>query len=126
MAFLATEGSDISLRIAPADGSAPLDGGGPGGIVREGTPLYFTWEDATRILVHIGVGSDAFAGEIDLKGASVGPSIPGTGDFRAAAVSGDGSHLAYAGGEAAGRRDRARIARRVEPAADARVRAGRP
>ena len=101
VAFLATEPAGISLRVAPADGSAPLDGGADGGIIREGAPLYFAWEDASRLLVHVGVGSDAFVGEVDLKGAPVGPVLPGTGDFRAAGASSDGRYLAYARGDPA-------------------------
>jgi len=101
VAFLATEPAGISLRVAPADGSAPLDGGGDAGIVREGAPLYYAWEDKGRMLAHVGVGSDAFVGEVDLKGAPFGPVLPGTGDFRAAGASADGRYLAYAQGDSA-------------------------
>jgi WD40 repeat protein len=93
--FLASEPVGISLRIAPADGSAPLDGSGPRAIIRRGQPLYFDWVKADRLLLHVGIGPEAFVGEVGLDGASVRPALPGTGDFRAASVSRDGRYLAY-------------------------------
>lgn len=96
LAFLATEPVGISLRIAPADGSAPLDGSGPGAVLREGAPLYFDWEGADRLLLHVGNGQAAFVGEVGLDGTAVAPAVSGTGDFRSASVSGDGRYLAYA------------------------------
>jgi len=95
LAFLASEPDGLSLRIAPADGSAPLDGSSPGAIIRRGAPLYFDWEGADRLLLHVGSGSSAFVGEVNLDGASVAPAIPGTGDFRAASASHDGRYVAY-------------------------------
>jgi WD40 repeat protein len=95
VAFLATEATEISLRIAPADGSAPVDGSGPNSIIRTGAPLYFDWVKADRLLLHVGLGSEAFVGEVGLDGASVRPALPGTGEFRAASVSRDGRYLAY-------------------------------
>jgi len=93
--FLATEPGSISLRIAPADGGAPLDGSGPGSIVRTGAPLYFDWVDADRLLLHVGLGAGAFAGEVGPDGAPVEQSLPGTGIFRSASVGRDGRYLAY-------------------------------
>jgi dipeptidyl aminopeptidase/acylaminoacyl peptidase len=95
VAFLATEPAGLSLRIAPANGAAPLDGSGPGAIIRRGAPLYFDWEGADRLLLHVGTGSSAFVGEVGLDGASVAPAVPGTGDFRSASASRDGRYLAY-------------------------------
>ncbi|HMC03544.1 MAG TPA: hypothetical protein VKI23_05415 [Cellulomonadaceae bacterium] len=95
VAFLATESVGLSLRIAPANGSAPLDGGGPGAIIRRGAPLYFDWEGADRLLLHVGTGASGFVGEVGLDGASVAPAVAGTGDFRAASASRDGRYLAY-------------------------------
>ena len=96
VAFLATETAGISLRIAPADGTAPLDGSGPGAIIRRGTPLYFDWEAADRLLLHVGTGSGGFVGEVGLDGAPVAPAVGGTGDFRAASASRDGRYVAFA------------------------------
>ena len=95
LAFLATEPAGISLRIAPADGSAPLDGSSPGSVIRRGAPLYFAWEGADRLLLHVGSGSGAFVGEVGLDGTAVAPTIPGSGNFRSASVSRDGLFLAY-------------------------------
>lgn len=95
VAFLATESVGLSLRIAPANGTAPLDGSGPGAIIRRGAPLYFDWEGADRLLLHVGTGASGFVGEVGLDGASVAPAVAGTGDFRAASASRDGRYLAY-------------------------------
>ena len=95
VSFLATEPAELSLRIAPADGSAPLDGSGPGAIIRRGAPLYFDWEDADRLLLHVGTGSSSFVGDVGLDGSPVAPAIDGRGDFRAPSASDDGRYLAY-------------------------------
>jgi hypothetical protein len=95
VSFLATEDATLSLRVAPADGSAPLDGSGPGSLVRTGSPLYFDWISADRLLAHIGGGVDAFLGEIDRQGASVTPPIVGPGLFRPFVVSSDGRSIGY-------------------------------
>jgi dipeptidyl aminopeptidase/acylaminoacyl peptidase len=94
IAFLADEAVGISLRIANVDGSAPLDGPAHDGILRTGTPLYFQWDGATRLFLHVGAGTGAFVGEVGLDGALAGTTMPGVGDFRAAAASGDGRYLA--------------------------------
>ena len=95
VAFLATEANEISLRIAPADGSAPLDGSGPGGLIRTGAPLYYDWIDNERLLVHVGTGSAAFTGEIGLDGKPLKATLPGTGNFRSPSRSPDGRYQAY-------------------------------
>jgi TolB protein len=89
VSYLANEDGDLSMRIAPADGSGPLDGGGPGAKVRAGSPLYYDWIGQDRALVHIGLGADAFLGEIGLDGREAAPTLEGTGDFRSAIVSHD-------------------------------------
>jgi TolB protein len=93
--FLAGEPVGISLRVAPADGSGPLDGGGTAAAIRRGQPLYFDWVDARRLLVHVNLGSDAFTGEVGLDGAPLEPSLDGSGLFRSASLSRDGSWVAY-------------------------------
>ena len=95
LAFLASEPVGLSLRIAPADGSAPLDGSGPGAIIRRGAPLYFDWVGADRLLLHVGSGASGFVGEVYVDGAAIAPAVAGTGDFRTASVSRDGQYLAY-------------------------------
>lgn len=96
VAFLATESAGISLRIAPADGTAPLDGSAKGALIRQGAPLYFAWEDASRLLIHVGTGTSGFVGEVGLDGTSLTPTLAGTGDFRAASASHDGRYFAFA------------------------------
>jgi len=95
LSFLANEPVGFSLRVAPADGSGPVDGSGPGAIIRQGAPLYFDWQGADRLLLHVGSGSSAFVGEVGLDGASVAPAAVRPGDFRAASSSRDGTYSAY-------------------------------
>src|SRR6266540_5233267 len=54
VSFLADEGAGLSLRTAPADGSAPLDGSAPGSVIRRGQPLYYDWIGRDRLLMHVG------------------------------------------------------------------------
>jgi TolB protein len=95
VAFLATESAALSLRLAPADGSAPIDGSAPGAVIRRGAPLYFDWEGADRLLLHVGTGPSAFVGEVGLDGSPAAPAVAGTGDFRAASASHDDRYVAY-------------------------------
>jgi hypothetical protein len=95
VSFLASEAGDLSLRVAPADGSAPLDGSGPGAIVRSGNPFYFDWIERDRLVAHIGIGPDAVLGEIGLDGKSAGPALGSPGDFRSAIVSDDQKSIAF-------------------------------
>jgi TolB protein len=97
VSFLATEPDGISLRVAPADGSAPLDGG-PGTVIRQGSPLYFDWIAADRLVLHVGNGPAGFLGEVGPDGAAAGPTLVGTGDFRPAVSDVNGRFLAYARG----------------------------
>jgi dipeptidyl aminopeptidase/acylaminoacyl peptidase len=95
VSFLASEAGDLSLRIAPADGSAPLDGSGPGAIVRSGNPFYYDWIARDRLVAHIGVGPDAVLDEIGLDGKSAGLALGSPGDFRSAVASRDRTSIAF-------------------------------
>ena len=93
--FLATEGTDLALHLAPADGSAPLDGSGPGSVVRSGNPFYYDWVADDRLIAHIGAGPDGFVGQVGLDGKSSAP-IEGTpADFRPPVVSHDRKSIAF-------------------------------
>lgn len=95
VSFLATEGDELSLRLAPADASAPLDGSGPGAKVHSGNPFYYDWIGEDRLLAHIGVGPEAFLGEMGLDGTATGDGLGPAGDFRPAVVNGDATSIAY-------------------------------
>jgi TolB protein len=95
VSFLASEAGELSLRVAPADGSAPLDGSGPGAVVRSGNPFYYDWIERDRLVAHIGVGPEAVLGEIGLDGKSAGPALGRPGDFRSAVVSSDHKSIGY-------------------------------
>ncbi|MEO5940896.1 MAG: hypothetical protein ABIZ72_07915 [Candidatus Limnocylindrales bacterium] len=99
VSFLATEGGDISLRVVPDDGSAPLDGSAPGGLIRRGAPLYFDWIAADRLLLHVGLGPDAFTGEVGLDGSAAAPGLTAEGEFRPAVVGADGRYQAFVRGQ---------------------------
>lgn len=96
--FLATETDVLSLRIAPSDGSAPLDGSGPGAKIRTGNPLYYDWIGRDRLLAHIGTGPDAFLGEIGLDGEAAATGIDEPGEFRSAVVNRDATSIAFVRG----------------------------
>jgi len=95
VSFLASEAGGLSLRIAPADGSGPLDGSGPGSLVRSGNPFYYDWIGRDRLVAHIGVGPEAVLGEIGLDGKAAGPALSTPGDFRSAVVSHDRTSIAF-------------------------------
>jgi len=96
LSFLANEPNEVSLRIAPTDGGAPVDGSGPGAIIRKGAPLYFDWIGTDRMLLHVGTGPTAFLGEVGLDGTPAASTLASPGDFRPAVVSRDSRYLAYA------------------------------
>jgi TolB protein len=102
VSFLATEADALSLRLAPADGSAPLDGSGPGTLVRSGNPFYYDWIGRDRLFAHIGVGTDAFLGEIGRDGDVAGAALETPGDFRSAVVSRDQTTVAFVRGAPGG------------------------
>ena len=98
VSFLATEADALSLRLAPSDGSAPLDGTGPGAKIRTGNPLYYDWIGRDRLLAHIGTGPEAFLGEIGLDGDAVGAGLREPGEFRSAVVNREGTSIAFVRG----------------------------
>jgi TolB protein len=101
VSFLVTEKEVLSLRLAPADGSAPVDGGGAGSIVRSGNPFYYDWLAGDRLFAHIGAGSEAYLGEIGLDG-KLGTGLEAPGDFRSGVVSRDHALIAFVRGAIGG------------------------
>lgn len=101
VSFLVTEADVLSLRLAPADGSAPVDGSGDGSVVRTGNPFYYDWLTGDRLLAHIGTGSEAFLGELGIDGKS-GTGFEAPGDFRSAVVSPDHESIAFVRGATGG------------------------
>ncbi len=95
VSYLANEAAGLSLRIAPADGSAPIDGSASDATIQTGDPFYFDWIGTDRLLAHIGSGEGAFLGEIGLDGVPTGSGLPKPGDFRSAVVSADGTRVSY-------------------------------
>jgi TolB protein len=92
--FLSSDpAGSIQLRLSPADASADA------ALVRQGSPMYWTWVDDATLFVHAGGGTTAFLGEVGPTGDPAGTSgrINGAGDFRAPAVSAGGEFRAYAG-----------------------------
>ena len=95
VSYLANESGGLSLRLAPAAGGAPLDGTGPGAIIKTGNPFYFDWIDGEQLLVHVGAGTEAFIGEIGLDGDPTAAALTSPGDFRPAVVSPDRTLVGY-------------------------------
>jgi TolB protein len=102
VSFLATEDDVLSLRLAPADGSAPLDGSGEGSVVRSGNPFYYDWLAGDRLFAHIGMGAGAFLGEIELDGDAAGVGLEAPGDFRSGVVSPDQESIGFVRGAIGG------------------------
>jgi hypothetical protein len=102
VSFLSTETEGLELRIAPADGSAPIDGSAKGSIVRSGNPFYYDWLGVDRLIAHIGTGTNAYLGELGLDGKAVGTKVAAPGDFRSAVASHDAKSIAYLRGGGAG------------------------
>jgi TolB protein len=100
VSYLANEGGDLSMRLATADGSGPVDGSGAGAKVRSGNPFYYDWIDPDHALAHIGTGTDAFIGEISRAGKPVGHALKMPGDFRSAVVSHDHASVGFVRGTA--------------------------
>jgi hypothetical protein len=95
ISFLAGEENRLTLRIAPADGSAPLDGSGPGAIIKDGSPLYYDFVQNDMLLVHVGSGNTAFLGEVGLDGAAPAAELIRPGNFRSPVVSLDHHYIAF-------------------------------
>ena len=102
VSFLVNENDTLSLRVALADGSTPIDGSGKGSLVRSGDPLYFDWLTPDRLFAHIGTGSDGFLGEIGADGSAKGDPFKTPGDFRAGIVSPDHESVGFVRGAIGG------------------------
>jgi TolB protein len=102
ISFLASENDALSLRLALADGSGPVDGSGPDAVVSTGNPFYFDWIAGDRLFAHVGVGPDALLGEIGLHGELAAPALTAPGDFRSVDVSDDGTLVGYVRAATAG------------------------
>jgi TolB protein len=90
LSFLTTELDGLALRLGPADASADA------AVIRTGAPMYWTWADPTRLLVHSGgEGLGGFFGEVRPDGVASEPKAILAGSFRAPAVSGDGRFRAF-------------------------------
>ncbi len=90
LTFLTTEADGLALRLAPADASAPA------AVIREGAPMYWSWADPTRLLIHSGgEGLAGFFGEVRPDGVATEPAAILAGAFRAPAVSSDGRYRAF-------------------------------
>jgi TolB protein len=100
--YLADQSGTLSLRLAKADGSSPLDGTGPGTTVGTGNPFYFDWIDDERLFAHVGSDTSALLGEIGLDGTLTGPGYASPGSFRSGVVSHDGRYVGYVRTEASG------------------------
>jgi WD40 repeat protein len=98
VSFLATEANVLALRIAPTDGSAPIDGSGRGTTVRTGNPFYYDWIGRDRLIAHIGEGPEAFLGEIGLDGVAADEALADPGEFRSAVVNRDQTAIAFVRG----------------------------
>jgi TolB protein len=91
LSFLTTEIDGLALRLGPADASAPA------AVVRTGSPLYWSWADPSRLLVHSGgEGLAGFFGEVRPDGVATEPTAIQAGSFRVPAVSSDGRFRAFA------------------------------
>ena len=95
VSYLAEEPNGLALRLAPADGSAPIDGSGPGSRVRSGNPFYYDWIGSDRLLAHVGTGTDAFLGEMHLDGTAAAAGLATPGSFRPPVVSADAAWISY-------------------------------
>ena len=68
----------------------------PAAAIREGAPMYWSWADPTRLLVHSGgEGIAGFFGEVSPDGVATEPAAILAGAFRAPAVSSDGRFRAF-------------------------------
>jgi dipeptidyl aminopeptidase/acylaminoacyl peptidase len=95
VSYLANTTGGLSLRLAPADGSAPVDGSAAGSTVGTGNPFYYDWIGDDRLFAHVGTGPEALLAEIGLDGGEPGPTLGPPGDFRSAVVSSDGGSLGF-------------------------------
>ena len=96
VSFLTGEPVGLALRVAAVDGSADSDAVDETSVVRRGSPLYVQWIVADRALLHVGGGTDAFTGRVDLDGNVIGGPLEANGAFRAPGLSRSGRYVTYA------------------------------
>ncbi|MEP6638948.1 MAG: hypothetical protein ABJC39_06310 [Chloroflexota bacterium] len=90
LTFLTSESVSLALRSVGVDAGAPVE------TIRHGSPMYWTWADPTRLLVHSdGEGIGGFFGEVDAAGVSVEREAIVPGGFRVPAVTTDGRFRAF-------------------------------
>lgn len=90
LTFLTTEPDGLALRSVAAEAGATAE------IIRQGSPMYWTWADPGRLLVHSGgEGLGAFFGEVDGAGVAVEREAIEPGAFRAPALTTDGRFRAF-------------------------------
>ena len=92
--FLTTEPAGLALRAAPIDGSAPAT------VVRQASPMYWTWVDGGRLLVHSGDGPASFFGEVAVADGAGDALENASGGFRAPGLSASGRFRGFATHEA--------------------------
>jgi TolB protein len=90
LGFLTSEPDGLAVRVAAADASAPAS------VVHHGSPLYWTFTESGRLLVHSGADQPgAFLGEVGVDGAVLATNANVPGAFRAPSISADGRDRAF-------------------------------
>ncbi len=95
------DGQRLAVLSGGRDGlavhSVTVDGSAPPSVVQSGSPLFWDWAGASRLLVHVGgVGATAYVGEVPIGGGAPESQVEQMGRFQAAVVSFDERYRAYA------------------------------